>query len=349
MADMNSPYSKHIWNLLINVGFKLFSSIFVVLVTILSTSGLLGVSSCLTVSILVWCIFCAVVYWGKIDRLPSHRIEKFLENEENGPAIIGHRGGANEAPENTIAALLEAKKNGAYAVEVDIGVTKDEVAILLHDWTVDRTTDGEGKISEMTLEEAERLNAAANFSNRSQFPSEKIPTLEECVIKCLELDLKIYFDVKDFSDKTVSILIDIYERYPRLMETAIVCSFIPSVIYKVRLRNPEILTALTTSPRFFQTEVKKMKIPLKEWISPVSYVMDSIMVWSMFNWLWYLCGNSAILLNKDFISRSVLDHWNACGIHVVPWTVNDPGDKVYFTESLKLAIITDCVLSSVDE
>lgn len=37
--------------------------------------------------------------------------------------------------------------------------------------------------------------------NRSQFPSEKIPTLEECVIKCLELDLKIYFDVKDFSDK----------------------------------------------------------------------------------------------------------------------------------------------------
>lgn len=110
MADMNSPYSKHIWNLLINVGFKLFSSIFVVLVTILSTSGLLGVSSCLTVSILVWCIFCAVVYWGKIDRLPSHRIEKFLENEENGPAIIGHRGGANEAPENTIAALLEVCK-----------------------------------------------------------------------------------------------------------------------------------------------------------------------------------------------------------------------------------------------
>lgn len=40
--------------------------------------------------------------------------------------------------------------------------------------------------------------------NRSQFPSEKIPTLEECVIKCLELDLKIYFDVKDFSDKVTS-------------------------------------------------------------------------------------------------------------------------------------------------
>lgn len=348
MADNVSVYSRHIWNIIVNVGFKLFSGIFSLSVAFSLGTGLFSTASCLTFSIIFWCVSCAVVHWGKLDRLPSHRIEKFIENEGNGQSIIGHRGGAQEAPENTIAALLEAKKNGAYAVEVDIGVTKDGVAVLLHDWTVNRTTDGEGNISDMTLKEAKSLNAAANFPHKSQFSSEKIPTLDECVQKCLELNLKIYFDVKDFSDQTVSILIELYEKYPKLMETAMVCSFIPSVIYKLRCRNSEILTALTTSPRFFQTELKKTKLQLGGWLSPVAFILDSLMVWSMFNWLWYLCGNSAVLLNKDFISRSVLEHWQTCGVHVVPWTVNDPGDKAYFLDTLKLPIITDCVLNNLE-
>lgn len=345
MADETPPTVKIVLHTLINIGFTLFGSIFTLLVFIFVGLGFLSIYSCLVLSIVLWSFFCVVIFWAKHEKLPSHRIDRFLDNEEEGDAIIGHRGGAKEAPENTLAAIEEAKKNGAYAVEVDIGITKDGVAVLLHDWTVDRTTDGVGLISEMTLQEAKRLNAAAKFSNRSKFSSEVIPTLDECVEKCLELNLKIFFDVKDFSDKAVSILTDLYEKYPKLLDMGMVCSFIPTVVYKLRRRNPEILTALTTSPRFFQTELKKSMFNVGGIPQYLGYIMDSIMVWCEFNWLWYLCGNSAVLLNKDLISQSVLDYWKARGIRVVPWTVNEPMQKAFFLNFHQLAIITDYVLT----
>ncbi|KAJ8037452.1 Glycerophosphodiester phosphodiesterase 1 [Holothuria leucospilota] len=372
MADETPPIVKIVLHTLINIGFTLFASIFTLLVFIFVGLGFLSIYSCLVLSIVLWSFFYVVIFWAKHEKLPSHRIDRFLDNEEEGDAIIGHRGGAKEAPENTLAAIEEcfvclldnnlkqnilldrtvlskAKKNGAYAVEVDIGITKDGVAVLLHDWTVDRTTDGVGLISEMTLQEAKRLNAAAKFSNRSKFSLEVIPTLDECVEKCLELNLKIFFDVKDFSDKVVSILTDLYEKYPKLLDMGMVCSFIPTVVYKLRRRNPEILTALTTSPRFFQTELKKSMFNVGGIPQYLGYIMDSIMVWCEINWLWYLCGNSAVLLNKDLISQSVLDYWKARGIRVVPWTVNEPMQKAFFLNFHQLAIITDYVLTQEEK
>ncbi len=61
---------------------------------------------------------------------------------------------------------MQAKKNGASSVEIDLEMTKDGVAVLLHDATVDRTTDGTGHIKDITFEEARKLNAAARFGDR---------------------------------------------------------------------------------------------------------------------------------------------------------------------------------------
>ena len=89
----------------------------------------------------------------KLPRYPEEKVRLFLEKTNGSP--IAHRGGK---PENTLAALSKAKSQGAFGVEVDLSLTKDGHAVLLHDATVDRTSNGRGRIDEMTLKEAKELD-----------------------------------------------------------------------------------------------------------------------------------------------------------------------------------------------
>ena len=89
----------------------------------------------------------------KRPRYSSEKVRPFLEKTNGGP--IAHRGGQ---PENTLAALSKAKSQGAFGVEVDLSLTKDGYAVLLHDATVDRTSNGKGRIDELTLKEAKELD-----------------------------------------------------------------------------------------------------------------------------------------------------------------------------------------------
>ena len=101
-----------------------------------------------------------------------------------------------DAPENTLAAFRLARKNGAVAVEIDVSFTKDGHAVLMHDDTVDRTTDGHGRLDELTLDELKTLNAAHGHRLESEFDGVRVPTLDEAIEECLHLGLKIIFDVK---------------------------------------------------------------------------------------------------------------------------------------------------------
>ena len=95
---------------------------------------------------------------------------------EDPPLIVAHRGLLNHAPENTLAnfrACLELR----LGFEFDVEKTKDGQLVCIHDDTVDRTTNGTGKVSEMILEEIRRLDAGSWFD--SKFASEKVPTVEE--------------------------------------------------------------------------------------------------------------------------------------------------------------------------
>src|SRR4030095_13565486 len=95
------------------------------------------------------------------------------------PRIIGHRGAAKAAPENTLESLREAKRQGATWVEVDAKLTADNQIILLHDDLVNRTTSGEGPAAQKTLAEIRALDAGSWFA--PAFEGAKVPTLEETV------------------------------------------------------------------------------------------------------------------------------------------------------------------------
>ncbi len=102
--------------------------------------------------------------------------------------VIGHRGARSIAPENTLESIRAAKRCGADFVEVDVRLSKDGYLVVIHDDSVDRTTDDSGRVEEMTLEEIKLLDAGRG---------ERVPTLAEAVALTEDLDLGIVVEMKE--------------------------------------------------------------------------------------------------------------------------------------------------------
>lgn len=109
--------------------------------------------------------------------------------------VIAHRGDSSNAPENTMAAFDAAVKRGADEIETDVRVTKDGVAVLLHDANLFRTTGKEAEVKDLSFEEIRQLDAG-NFSTE-KFKNTRIPSLDEALTKYLpkipfEIELKAF-------------------------------------------------------------------------------------------------------------------------------------------------------------
>ncbi len=114
------------------------------------------------------------------------------------PMVIAHRGFSGRAPENTMSAFRMALDAGVDMIEFDVQLSREREVVVIHDDKVDRTTDGSGKVSAMTLEELSRLDAGSWF-NRS-FAGEHIPTLREA----LELIApKVYVNIEIKTDTVI--------------------------------------------------------------------------------------------------------------------------------------------------
>ncbi len=115
--------------------------------------------------------------------LSSDSERAFFEGDE-GTLVIAHRGGLDHAPENTLEAFRHAESIGVDILEYDVFITEDGELVVIHDETVDRTTDGTGQVNEMTLEEIQSLDAGYHFQNESgeydyRDTGVYIPTVEE--------------------------------------------------------------------------------------------------------------------------------------------------------------------------
>ena len=107
---------------------------------------------------------------------------------------IAHRGASGTFPENTLSAFRAAIDAGADMCELDVQLTRDAAVVVIHDETVNRTTDGAGEVAALTLEEIQRLDAGAKFKG-GKVKGERIPTLDEVFAvtsgKCgLNIELK---------------------------------------------------------------------------------------------------------------------------------------------------------------
>ncbi|OMP68378.1 glycerophosphodiester phosphodiesterase [Domibacillus epiphyticus] len=110
------------------------------------------------------------------------------------PVIFAHRGASGTHPENTMAAFEAAAKLGAGGIELDVQVTKDGEIVIIHDETVNRTTNGQGFIQRMTYKEVAGLDAGSWFD--TTFAGEKVPTLDEFFTWASGNELQINIELK---------------------------------------------------------------------------------------------------------------------------------------------------------
>jgi len=110
------------------------------------------------------------------------------------PRIIAHRGGGLLAPENTLAALRHARNLGFEGVEFDVKLAADGVPVLLHDDTLDRTTDGSGPLADIRFDVVTQLDAGSWFAN--EFSGESVPAFAAATALCKETGLWANVEIK---------------------------------------------------------------------------------------------------------------------------------------------------------
>lgn len=152
--------------------------------------------------------------------------------------VIGHRGAAGHAPENTMASFLKAVELNTPMIELDIHETRDGVLAVIHDQDVIRTTDGQGPVEDMTWSELQGLDAGGWF--RPEFAGERIPRIEQ-VLEAIGPRALLNIEVKSgrglYPDivRKLAALVRAYD----LTDRVLISSFHPEYLRQARELLPE--------------------------------------------------------------------------------------------------------------
>ncbi len=162
------------------------------------------------------------------------------------PLHFGHRGAPKVAPENTIASFQKAREMGADGVELDVMLCADGEVVVSHDFSVDRTTDGQGRVQDLALADLKALDAGSWFG--PEFSGERIPTLLE-VVQWAGDDLLLNIELKNpgigtdgLESKVIAIV-----REHKLEQRVVLSSFNPSVLRRIKQLAPALHTGLLYS------------------------------------------------------------------------------------------------------
>lgn len=147
---------------------------------------------------------------------------------------VAHRGYSTEAPENTLPAYRLAKKNGFNYAECDVSFTSDGVAVLLHDSTIDRTSNGAGSISALTYDTVRAMDFGS--WKAEAYTGTTIPTFEEFIALCRAVGLRPYVELKAGTQAQIESLVDTVTRYGMREETTWI-SFTASYLSHVKAKD----------------------------------------------------------------------------------------------------------------
>lgn len=161
---------------------------------------------------------------------------------------VAHRGASREAPENTLAAFRRAIAVGVPAVECDVQRSRDGRLVVIHDQTVDRTTDGRGRVAALTFDDLRRLDAGSWFG--LEFASERIPSLDE-VLDLARGRAVVLLEIKNGPMFYEGIEPQVAETLRRhgMIEAALVMSFDHAAVRTMRAAAPDVATAIVYSAR----------------------------------------------------------------------------------------------------
>ena len=232
-----------------------------------------------------------------------------FQEQNSNFLVFAHRGGGGLYPENTLGAFEYSVKMGVDVLELDVHATRDGTLVVMHDANVERTTDGRGKVSEMTLGEVRKLDAGYKFSTDGgqNFPFRgrqiTIPTLEEIFDALPNKTFNI--EPKQETPSIIAPLCSLL-RARKMTDKVIVGSFRQSIIDEFRRECPEIATA--ASPSEATEYLALSKSGLSEAYSPP---MQALQIPENLG--------SLSIVTKDFVENA---HRKNLKVHV--WTINEP-------------------------
>jgi glycerophosphoryl diester phosphodiesterase len=243
--------------------------------------------------------------------------------------VIAHQGGEGVWPGDTLFAFQNAVEIGSDVLEMDAHITKDGQIVLMHDETVDDTTDGTGLIEDMTLDELKRLDAAYDWSmdDAVTFPYRgqgiQVPTLDEVFAKFPQM--RYVVEIKLTQNPIDKPLCDLIRQH-QMQDRVLVASFHDVAMKNFRTTCPEVATSASrTEVRNYVLLGKALLwgfiVPTYQTIQPPWDPEDSLGIQ---------------IMTERFIRES-----HAKNIRVEPWTVNDPELMRQYIEWGVDGIITD--------
>jgi len=163
------------------------------------------------------------------------------------PLIMAHQGGEKQWPSNTLLAFRQARRLGVDVLDMDVHLSRDGELVLMHDTTVDRTTDGHGAIGDLTWAELSRLDAGYRFSLDDQhFPYRgkglRIPRLQDILQEFP--DIRLGIEIKQAPLKTAAHLAQLIRRYGAEQRVLLAC-FDESMMMELRRQLPQVASSAT--------------------------------------------------------------------------------------------------------
>ncbi len=230
------------------------------------------------------------------------------------PLVFAHRGAKLTAPENTLPAFEEAVRLGADGVELDVQYTLDGHLVVIHNRTLEATTNGTGRVTSHSLQELRALDAGSWFSPR--FAGTHLPTLDE-VLDLLRKKLLVNIELKSMETETSGIGVDVVAavKAQGMVEQVIISSFNPIALRRARQAGREIDGALLLAadlPGWMRSGL------VRRWSKAVALHPELTMV------------------NEAYLARA-----HKLGLPVRVWTVNDDADIRRMIDLGVDAIITD--------
>lgn len=179
------------------------------------------------------------------------------DEETRAPLIIGHRGAASVAPENTLVSLERAMRDGADGIEFDVRLAQDSVPVVIHDATLRRTALREGVVASLSSTELRRVRVGAWFNrrfpklSREEYEEATLPTLAEVFELFGESRAALYVEMKCVESESEAVAKSVARliREHGFVDRAVVESFTLAAIAEMKRLAPEIRTAALFEPR----------------------------------------------------------------------------------------------------
>jgi glycerophosphoryl diester phosphodiesterase len=224
--------------------------------------------------------------------------------------VIAHRGASGYAPENTLAAFRRAVALGANFIETDLQLSRDARFVAIHDDSVDRTTNGKGRVHDLTLPELRRLDAGSWFG--SEFASEQVPTLEEILDFSKKHDVVFYLELKPGATWGGEHALVGALRESGEIPRTVVISFNAPILEKLRQIEPTLMTGL-----LYEGDLDR----------PVEKAIE--------------VGARQLAVRGDLVTPALLADARKRDLQVVCWTVNHPAHMRMLVEAGVDGIMSD--------